>query len=96
MLDMTATISVLPCPPVRDFEHEGRTRLVGYKRCLLITYLWAEMILRPRFHWALSGKFKNDFPVRDSIPRSTGKRISRSAVSSGHLYRGIPLPLESP
>eukprot|EP00983_Pelagomonas_calceolata_P000013 451-Pelagomonas_calceolata.AAC.1 len=25
---MTATISVSPCPSIRDFEHEGWTRLV--------------------------------------------------------------------
>eukprot|EP00983_Pelagomonas_calceolata_P070331 1150750-Pelagomonas_calceolata.AAC.2 len=27
ILDMTAIIRVRPCPPVRDFEHEGWTRL---------------------------------------------------------------------
>eukprot|EP00983_Pelagomonas_calceolata_P065946 1148802-Pelagomonas_calceolata.AAC.1 len=39
ILDMTATISVCPCPPVRDFERVGWTRLVRYKEIFLIAYV---------------------------------------------------------
>eukprot|EP00983_Pelagomonas_calceolata_P093414 1157775-Pelagomonas_calceolata.AAC.10 len=38
ILDVTNAISVRPCPPVRDFEHEGWTILISCKELFLITY----------------------------------------------------------
>eukprot|EP00983_Pelagomonas_calceolata_P115532 1160210-Pelagomonas_calceolata.AAC.5 len=34
---MTAAISVCPCPPVRDFEHEHLTKLVRREPLALLT-----------------------------------------------------------
>eukprot|EP00983_Pelagomonas_calceolata_P044596 1139362-Pelagomonas_calceolata.AAC.1 len=59
---MTADISVCPCPPVWNFEHEGWTRLVRYRKgepLPLIESRHVGIILRVewfstlrRFHWA--------------------------------------------
>eukprot|EP00983_Pelagomonas_calceolata_P119311 1160591-Pelagomonas_calceolata.AAC.1 len=43
---MTATISVSPCPSVRDFKHEGWARLVRCKEFFLITFVWIGWISR--------------------------------------------------
>eukprot|EP00983_Pelagomonas_calceolata_P037493 1136352-Pelagomonas_calceolata.AAC.1 len=45
-LNMTAAISVCPCPPVRDFVQEDWNRLVRYRRFFLITYVRKGWILR--------------------------------------------------
>eukprot|EP00983_Pelagomonas_calceolata_P072692 1151824-Pelagomonas_calceolata.AAC.3 len=46
ILNMTAAISACPCPSVRDFGHEGWTRLVRYKVFFMITYVWIGWVSR--------------------------------------------------
>eukprot|EP00983_Pelagomonas_calceolata_P032915 1030917-Pelagomonas_calceolata.AAC.1 len=38
-LNLTTTTSVSPCPPVRDFEHEGWIGLARHNNFLQIIYL---------------------------------------------------------